>query len=1207
MFQKIQEPVGPFGMNRSPPHHFLLRLREFPPNLQDLVIASSTASTDIGMFTRSKVPLAKDKPADKITGVFTMTEMMDDSRRAALPMSESLEDTTPIGFALDLSGKEKVRKPIPSDDEIDESATPLPSLMLLNNEGVLASWWIIYSESIRQKTIYPGLVTAEGTSQPQAPPAPAQPAASAFGTPSTSTPAFGARATTSFGVPSGAFGAPSGLGQRASVWGTPSTSASPAASSAPAFGPSAFSSQPNTSTPAPASAFGTPAFGSKPASSTAPAFAAPAFGSTSTPAFGSAGLPGINRPSPWGSAVSTGSAFGQPSGLGKPTSVFGSGPASTASTSAPASGGFASFASKGGFTAATVATPTSGGSIFGASKPTTSVFGTPIAGSTMDTGNPFGGATNKAENKSTNLLGSSPFSLGSTFKADKSAKDNEPEESREARSSFFGGNFGSALDNSAKAPSAETPISKEADMDSMEEPPQPAEAAKPDSTTPASTPAPAKSSFFISAPASGGLFGTSSPATSILASKPAAAAGFSFGKATTDTPKTVGFSFVNPNTTPASKPLTPATETPTISQPPASPKVKEPKSPERLSDKFAEPPLPPDSTSKTSYAAGDTSVSSAETDAPLPPDFIPKTAAKLIEKPAPSPPTPAAKASTSTPIPAGLVPPSDVPGGPEDDGDESGFETEEDEEGEDGESEALSEEGSGEDVTKDLSPTSEINQTPGFTPQTSFNGLGQDNSASNLFTKVSLPGQTKPMGSLFGEIGGTSATVLPPPKVQASPRSPSPIRSALPGRMLRPDASRSFSAPGVASQLLGRKPPVPSQSTFNLSIQEKKAEEQRREETRARKEQEEKQGLLDDEDERTQEFLASDLEATRVLDEFIAHTDYARPPSKDSIASQVETVYRDINSMIDTLGMNARALKCFVKGHTEQYKEEGRTREDLKNDDDWCLVEIDDLTDIVEKQLGRDLAAGRIQDVADKLETCNDLQKDLIRLHAKFEEVKRLRAAHLDPNQPDKVRAQPLSAEQTAQQNDLRRDFTKFQKLLSDAEEGLTVLKARIVSQATSNGQSNGSTGPTVEAVMRTITKMTSMAEKRSGDIDVLEGHMRRLRVGSVTSQRSREGSPFTTPQTNRASLRNPGTSSTYGLFYTPESTRDASRFQNSLMSSASSRPQNSPPRKKLSNYTAEEKVQVKKEFTRKREVLIKLKESLKKSGTSVKLMTDNE
>jgi nucleoporin NUP159 len=199
-----------------------------------------------------------------------------------------------------------------------------------------------------------------------------------------------------------------------------------------------------------------------------------------------------------------------------------------------------------------------------------------------------------------------------------------------------------------------------------------------------------------------------------------------------------------------------------------------------------------------------------------------------------------------------------------------------------------------------------------------------------------------------------------------------------------------------------------------------------------------------------------------------------------------------------------------------------------------------------------------------------------------------------------------LNAEQAAQQHDLRRDFTKFQKLLSEAEEGLTILKAKIVSQSTSHGKINGSAGPTVDAVMRTITKMTSMAEKRSGDIDVLEGHMRRLRFSSTASVGSREGSPFATPQNNRTSFRNPGTSSTYSLFYTPDSIKDTpQRFQSSLMSSTGSFHQGSPPRKKMSGYTVEEKAQLKTKLARKKDVTNRLRVALQKAGTNIRLMDE--
>ena len=52
IFEKILDPCPPFGAERKPAHHFIQRLREWPPNLSDMLILSSTASTDIGMFSR---------------------------------------------------------------------------------------------------------------------------------------------------------------------------------------------------------------------------------------------------------------------------------------------------------------------------------------------------------------------------------------------------------------------------------------------------------------------------------------------------------------------------------------------------------------------------------------------------------------------------------------------------------------------------------------------------------------------------------------------------------------------------------------------------------------------------------------------------------------------------------------------------------------------------------------------------------------------------------------------------------------------------------------------------------------------------------------------------------------------------------------------------------------------------------------------------
>jgi len=609
-----------------------------------------------------------------------------------------------------------------------------------------------------------------------------------------------------------------------------------------------------------------------------------------------------------------------------------------------------------------------------------------------------------------------------------------------------------------------------------------------------------------------------------------------------------------------------------------------------------EAPLPPDTTSKTRYSPGDTSGSSTGTDAPLPPDFIP---------------TPKAKAT----IPNELIPPNDVPRGPADEGDDdSGFDTEEgdedDHQEEDEDVDGSDDEGSGEDVVQDLSPTSDVSKT-----QSSFNM-----SPDNTFTKIKNPNQPgqQALKSLFGEIN-RQAPVLPPPNQQTSPRSPSPIRNALPRRMTRPDAARSVSAPGMASQILGSqkaagptafgKSSVAGRSTYSITLEEQQADERRKTEFKARKEAEEAQALIDDEDQKIQDFIASSLEATTILDEFQAHVGSVGADIEKSknVPAQVEAVYRDINSMIDTLGLNARALKCFVKGHTEMSKDEGRTKEDLEDPDDWCLVEVDSLSYVVENDLTHELEDGCIKDISNKLDTCTDLQKDLNRLQTRLLDIRKVLVSYSDPDQVALARQQPLSAEQAAQQHDLRRDFTNLQKLLGDAEEGLVNLKAKIVSQAAANGKSNGTVGPSVEAVMRTITKMTSMAEKRSGDIDVLEGQMRKLRFSSLASD-SREGSPqpFSTPQ-GRSSVRNPG-SSTYGLFFTPDSSirDDRKGLQSSFMSSTNSYARGSPgPRKKLSGYALEEKAALRANLARKKEVKERLRAALKKTGTTIRAMDD--
>ncbi|EPE04727.1 nuclear pore complex subunit [Ophiostoma piceae UAMH 11346] len=540
VFQTLNDPVEPFS--DKTPHHTVLRLRDFPPNLQDVLLVASTAVENIGLLTRSKSPLASNMPADKITNVFTTTELADDSRRAQLPMSADYSETYPVGAALDLSSTDKVHKPIPTD-EMDESPGPLPGLWVLNNEGVLLAWWVVYNESIREGTTFPGLAAVDGgASATASTPAPAaafsggpfsspKPAAPAFGvsaTPASPAPAFGASAwgqpaasaaspsrAPAFGAPSvlggSAFGAPSGLAAaKPSVWGSAAkTTSGPAfgqtSFGTPASSANAFSSFANNSA---ASPFGSAA----PAASPDKPAAASPFG-----AFGKASESGFASLS---TAKTNGSIFGSGSSSNKP---FGSASNGTSAFGAALTGGSA------------FAAPSTSGSAFGAPKESGSLFSKPAATTSGSGASPFG---------------STPFVLGTTFKADpKTANDNEKAPERGSGGGMFGGGFGLSLADAAQKEPAPAPApaaaEKDEDMDTTASaepakaealaPPAPAPAASLESTTPTTTPAPAGSRFFNpltssdkAAPATS-LFGGSKTAgagsgsTSLFGSKPSGA------------------------------------------------------------------------------------------------------------------------------------------------------------------------------------------------------------------------------------------------------------------------------------------------------------------------------------------------------------------------------------------------------------------------------------------------------------------------------------------------------------------------------------------------------------------------------------------------------------------------------------------------------------------------------------------------------------
>ncbi|KZL71837.1 nuclear pore complex subunit Nup159 [Colletotrichum tofieldiae] len=1271
-FQKLADPVDPFGAEKTP-HHSILRLKDFPPNLQDLLIVASTASPDIGLLSRAKSPLTADHPVDT-AGVFTTTELADDSKRASLPMNENFDNTFAIGVALDLSSKDKVYKPLPADEEIEDSPGPLPGLWVLNHEGVLSSWWIVYEESIRQGTTYPGMAVLDSSAPPAAavstpaPSAAPAPSTSSFGAAS-STPAFGSASslgsaqkpspfsTSGSKIPT--FGGSSTLGAKTSPWGGASTQSSttPAATSGSAFGSGAFGGSSTTSgsafgqPSAPKSTFGSGgAFGSPSASSSGPAFGQP-----SSIGFGQSSTLG-HKSSPWASGGASGStaaaspAFGQSTfgnlGNSATKSPFG-GASSSTPKAAPASGGFASFATSGGF-ASLGNKSNEGGSVF-SSKPSSNPFGSGAQPSTTSKETAF--PPPSSSGPATSNPFSQPFKLGTTFKADPSAKDDDEKPSTPGAggSSLFGSNFGSALGDAEKR----TPP-RDQGTDTTEETPK----AKSifslgQSTTPTTTPAPSKFGFpstttttsasnsglfgFPSQPTTGGLFGSAKPAEKTPDIK------------VESEQKSLGDAPLPPESTSKNEyPLGESSSSSGTGNGPsdggskASPKVDNaPLPPDFLSGpkvttakEAAAAPLPPDFL-KPSKPQG--SITPAD-EAPLPPDFLTPKPGKAAEsttpsealplpagdvkssaEPEPVPERPKSTAPATAPdflkmpkqslssatwssTPQNTTPAVDdaplppdflskpkenalasIPTIPESEHD-SDLEEDEDEEENDGS------EGSGVMVSKDLSPSmTAMTPTAGMTPQSSFGGV------SSSTYSIPRTEEERPRASLFGDLS-RNAPMFPRPS-QTSPRSPSPIRGgAIPGRMLRQESARSVSAPGMASQILAAQKKQPSQMGSSI-IGNKPADDHfisQQRLARQRRQAEETKTLEDEEDDEIQKILASKIEPSLKLDDFIAHSNVV-PSAKETIPAQVEAVYRDINSMIDTLGLNARSLASFLMGHDIGFKAGGRRKEDLEDPESWVLSEIDELGEVIDRSLAQDLEEGRVHDVEEKLEACNELAREMSRLRSKQDDLRKIIMVKTDPEQADLSRTLPLSAEQASQQNELRREYTNFTKLLAEAEEALTILKTRIAAASSASGKGS-SKMPTVEAVMRTISKMTSMVEKRSGDIDVLENQMRKLRFSSVNS---REGSPMVTPQRNSRSI-----------MFSPERTAMASpgTMRNSLVSSvASYGGRGTPPRKKLSGFSREEKSDLMAKRAKRQAVLNKLKGNVERTGVSVWAMEDIE
>lgn len=1177
LFKRLTEPLPLMGMERLPTSHLLVRLRNFPPSLTDLVLVAATSSTEVGLITKAGQSLSAEAKADE----FASTLIADENRRAVLPLSSSGDgETSPVGMALDFSSTELVRAPVPEAADIDETSHSVPQLLILNNEGLLCSWWILYSESVLQKTQHPAMRSATAAEQelgqqavqnekiseqmPQPAASFAAPASTfgqaSFGTPATTgtapTPPFastgnlGGSSAGAFGTGSSSFGGASTIGGAKSSWVSTgfSTPAAPQSNSA-GFGQPAFGS---------ASSFGnvgTPGFGAP------SALGKPSFGQTSTaPAFGTSGFGA--KPGGFGNAPSSASPFGN----------------ANTSTKSP----FGAFASNGSNDNQKPASPfgqVSGGGF--ASKDTEkshSPFGQVSSNGFGDFGqgskesvfgkapSPFPGAG--ASEGGGSVFGKpGSFQLQSSFKADPTQKEDSPPPEATKSGFGFGSGFGDMLGSQQHA----APAARDKEENMSEETDEPSQTpfagfspenqkqtqqslVTPPSTIgqPKATPAPPVSS----------LFGKPAQQTTTPQPAPPTSTGWNFGSLPTTTPKenAPDMHSTTPKDTPAPTSSLfgqgPKAGSMTFSAPKdstqESPKIKEePDSDDTGLKDIPEAPLPPDAVSKPRYVSGESSASSSNSrstartvDDPLPPDWTPanrSAAAPEAESSKQSPHSPAGEEAPLPPDPTHKSIPEELaqePELPSEEDDLSEFDESSDEEDDDENSpiEATNEDGEEQIATS---------------PESSFKSGERSTEASptgGLFTKVN--NTTSKPRPLFGEVG-TNAPIFAPPKPQESPRSPSPVRNILPTDRLRFEASRSVSAPADRRSMIDQRKEAYAQSGLAAQAQQAQQQElarhkQREDEARFRKstaESQEYEDLEDDDDERLREELQSPIQASETLDDFVTYQ--AKPSdegAKSGVPAQIERLYRDINSMVDTFGINLRSLGAYMKHQQEQQPNKdwpqvlaSETPVDALNDE-WYLQDIMRLRD-GQTVLDDLVDKAQVYEYDMKLHECQQiLSQDIMDLKMKSAAIRKSLSLR---SKPEEAATAPLSSEQSSLQHELRVSSANVQGKLVQVEDALAVLRAKVLESWSSDGMKRTSLfgaatpkKPTIEAVTNTVMKMTKMAEQKSADVDLLEAQLRKLDVkGGLNG--SRHGTPNGT-STYRRSIAAASPSSS--VYLTPNS-----------------------------------------------------------------------
>ncbi|KXT08595.1 hypothetical protein AC579_7062 [Pseudocercospora musae] len=1136
-FHKFAEdPCPPFGLERLPANHFLSRLTEWEPNVADMIIASSTASLEVGILGQGQFVDASDeatggknwKKAEPYAGIM----IKDDVRRAALPTSYIADgaDTSSIGTAIDYGTKILASRPIPTEsDTIEDSPHPVPCFCLMNTDGLLYMWWIIYPDSIRENKAHPRIVHKSGpfityndlatkynrplddNAQEIAPeiiePSPgelgSQKPAAATQTPQPTTMGQGlsgprpATPTTSASLsstgtsqtPRPLFGGASALGgNQSSAWGAQSATLG-------------------------ASTFGKPAFGQTSAVRGSAFAQAAQKGGTG---FGQVGGLGQNNESPWAAdgQSSAASPFGA---AAKPNPFANAGQASASPFAGAGQNKASPFAAAG---------QTSTSPFASAGKTAPSPFG----GAGQNTSSPFGSAGQSSQSPFASagqtLGGNSAFG-GSSF-----GNPSLPNETSTGSTATLGstGTFGAPSTPGASSFNSKPALSKESTMGDANE-------------SQSSEGLPSLSQGFKL----GSTFRGDGTAHDDLP-RPKNPGSDWFGS--------LGNTLSNDENTKPEIKQEPGTEKqPTLKDFPSA--FPEQKSsgilgqsnrlasmplPSGLFDKKGESkaptdaPLPPDP--KTfDYKKKQAEMGSifdqpkieapaASTDAPLPPDpsnfnykkklaemEAPPTAAKpnpfAQQKDVPiagSPPQDITHSQTFSPAASEAGPPEESGSEDWDDEDEGeDAEGEEDDEDEDEEDEENDEDEDEEDEEdEDEEGDEEDDESVDESDEEEVRYEPQNAAALEAFLKRTSPADPKspearkpntksttPKAQSYTPAGFPKGPILAPSgqrKTEQSPRSPSPQR--------QPAQQRTVTSPFPKAAPKGDMTFPPQIKT--TSVPPAKPVEREKTPAAHPKPKAPTAGeLADEQDARVKALLAQPIEPNKALPPFHAHQDYTGAVETQGIGGQIEKVFRDVNSMIDVVGLNARSLHTFIAGHERLRIPGPRSREDLEDPDAWTLAEIAELARVID-EIGKQLEAGKLDNVRDTLELLIKEQSEVIKLKARTTEMRKQILCLSDPARRAEHDAAPLDAETAVQQSELRRKLRDVYQLLSDVEQKMSLLRADLASAST-KAAVNGKPVPTMESVERTILKMTAMVEKTSGDVDLLESQIRRLPNGPAS------------------------------------------------------------------------------------------------------------